>query len=198
MQKGLIVSIQGYHQKTIEELAGNAINAGAIAIRTDKPIRVTVPVIGLNKIRVNSPEKEAYITPTIELINQVNAWADFVAVDYRELNSNLREISEYCKANKIKVVADIGTYKDYLYIKEKDLYYTFIATTFSVFHNRFNADLKLLKKLLQTEKNVIGEGNYHTRQQITEAKKLGAHNICIGTAISDVYKLTRRFTTIGT
>jgi len=197
MNKGIIVSIQGYKQCTIEELAQNAINAGAVAIRTDKPIRVNVPVIGLNKIHVNCPEKEAYITPTIETIQRAADWADYIAIDYRDLNENLQEISDYCRKHKIKVIADIGSYKDYLNIKEQGYYFTFVSTTFSIFHNRFNPDLRLLKKLLRTEKNVIAEGNYHSRTKVEEAKRIGAHNICIGSAISDVYKLTRRFTTIG-
>lgn len=196
MQKGIIASIQGYHQKTIEELALNAINGGAVAIRTDKPIRVNVPLIGLNKIHVNWPEKEAYITPSIELIEKVAEWAQYVAIDYRSLNHDLEQISDYCLENKIKVVADIGTYQDYLNIKERGFYFTFLTTTFSVHHVRFNPDLRLLKKLLKEEKNVIGEGNYYTRPQVDEAFKIGAHNVCIGGAISDVYKLTRKFATV--
>lgn len=197
MQRGIIASIQGYKQVTIEEMAENAISAGAVAIRTDKPIRVNVPLIGLNKIHVNQPEKEAYITPEPELIDRVASWANFVAIDYRALNPKLKELSDFCRKRKIKVIADIGTYEDFLNIKENDLYYNFIATTFSVFHVRFNPDLRLLKKLIKIEKNIIAEGNYHTRQAVALAKEIGVHNICIGAAISDVYKLTRRFTTVG-
>lgn len=197
LQKGIIVSIQGYKQITIEELAENAVSAGAVAIRTDKPIRCSAPLIGLNKTHVDQPEREAYITTDIEAIKRVAAWAEYVAIDYRALNKKLKELSDYCRLKKIKVVADIGCYDDYINIKEKDLYCSFIATTFSVFKARNHPDIKLVKKLLQSEKNIIAEGNYYTRGAVQAVKELGVYNICIGSAISDVYKLTRRFTTIG-
>lgn len=197
LQKGIIVSIQGYKQITIEELAENAVSAGAVAIRTDKPIRCNVPLIGLNKTHVSQPEKEAYITTDIEAIERVASWAEYVAIDYRALNKKLKELSDYCRLKKIKVVADICSYDDYLNLKEKDLHYAFIATTFSVFRSRNNPDIRLVKKLLKTEKNIIAEGNYYSRGAVAAVKELGVHNVCIGAAISDVYKLTRRFTTIG-
>ena len=200
MKRGIIVSIQGYHQKTIAELAGEAIRAGAIALRTDKPIRVStdlerVPVIGLHKEHVRTPSREAYITATVEALQSVARWADYVAIDYRICNAKRKELSDWCKQNKIKVVADIACMADWHSIQ--DLRYDFVATTLSVFHKNHRPDTKLIEELVKAgEKHIIAEGNYTTRVDVQAVLKSGAHAVCIGAAISNVYKLTRKFTTV--
>jgi putative N-acetylmannosamine-6-phosphate epimerase len=201
LNKGIIVSIQGYTRPTIEELAIDAINAGAVALRTDKYLHLPpgkkVPIIGLWKNRVNDPVKEAYITPTKIEIDKVSAWADYIAVDYRELNKNLIAVSNYCRTRKLKIVADIATIQDYENIKENDLYYTYIATTLSVFSSLYDADFKIIHELIaQGEKNIIAEGNFKIRNDISKAYSMGVKNICVGSAISNVYKLTQKFTSV--
>jgi len=202
ISQGIIVSIQGYHQKTIEELAKDAINAGCVALRTDKPLHFRpydkkVPIIGLNKIKVINPEITPYITSTIEEIEKVKEWADYIAVDYRLVNNNLKGISAYSEERKLNIIADIGCIEDYENIKENNYYYTYIATTFSVFKILFKPDTKLIKYLVDKgEKYIIAEGNYTTRKSVIDVYNLGVKNVCIGSAISNVYKLTRKFTTV--
>jgi putative N-acetylmannosamine-6-phosphate epimerase len=201
LNKGIIVSVQMYSRETIEELAGEATNAGAVALRTDKFIRLRpenkIPIIGLWKTKVKDPCKEAYITPTKTEIEKVAQWADYVAIDYRELNPALLHVSNYCRTMKIKVVADIATIQDYQNIKENDYYYTYIATTLSVFSSMYDPDFKLLFELIAAgEKNIIAEGNFKIRQDVAKAYKIGIKNICIGGAISNIYKLTQKFTSI--
>jgi N-acylglucosamine-6-phosphate 2-epimerase len=203
LKRGIIVSIQGYKQGTNYELAKEAVSAGASGIKTDKPVyfqenEKSVPIIGCYKIKVQTPAQEAYLTPTVELIKQVSEWCDYVSVDYRKINKNLPEISKYCRDNKIKVIADIGLLTDYKNIKENNYYYDFIATTFSVFYKHFRPDLRLLKQLKNNnEKYILAEGNFSTRAQVKEAYEAGIDYICIGAAISNVYKLTRKFVTVG-
>lgn len=197
--KGVIVSIQGYSRITTEELIKEAVNAGACAIKTDKEInKIEVPVIGCHKIKVDHPEKEAYLTPTIELIDEVRKWADYVSIDYRRCNKNLKEISKYCEEKKIKVIADIECYEDYGHIKNNMLYYTYIATTFSVFAKRFFPDIELAKKIHKEEKKIIAEGNFKTRNETRDIFSSGIDLVCIGGAISNIYKLTRKYTTLLT
>ena len=198
MKFGIIVSIQGYSKNTTEELCKEIISAGAIGIRTDKNIRTEIDIIGLHKVHVNNPEIESYITNTIELIDSVSEWSQYVAVDYRKLNPNLQKISDFAKEKKIKIIADIGTRKDYENIKNNDYYYTYIATTFSVFNprRRFYPDLGFMQFLAEKEKNVIAEGNINTRDQVRKIIEMGITNICIGAAISNIYKLTKKFTSI--
>jgi putative N-acetylmannosamine-6-phosphate epimerase len=198
LKEGIIVSVQGYNRKTIEELADNIISAGAIAIRTDKEVHNNIVKIGLNKIHVNNPETESYITPTMDLVNFVSEWSDYVAVDYRRCNKNLEEISETSKQKKIKIIADIENIEDFDNIIKHGYYYDYIATTFSVFNprKRFYPDIDLAKEILSHEKNVIAEGNIATREQVRRLLGSGIKRICIGSAISNIYKLTRKFTTI--
>lgn len=202
INKGIIVSIQGYHYKTISELAKEAVNAGCVALRVDKKLMLgeceTVPIIGLRKITVLDIKKEAFITPTVDEINSVKEWCDYIAVDYRLCNNrNIKEISDFVKLNKLKVIADIETFEDYKNIKENNFPYSYIATTLSVFGKLFHPNFQLLKNIIDAgEKNVIAEGNFSARWEVEKAFKLGAHCVCIGAAISNIYKLTKKFTSI--
>lgn len=198
IKPGIIVSIQGYTSHTTEELTKEIISAGAVAVRTDKAFHTEIPVIGLHKVHVSYPEKEAYITPDVESIKKVSTWSSIVAIDYRKLNPNLQEISNFCRKEKIKVIADIGTIEDFYNIKEKDYYYNYIATTFTIFNSkkRFYPDIELAIEIFKEEKNVIAEGNIATREQVRKLFNAGIKRVCIGGAISNVYKLTRKFTSL--
>jgi N-acylglucosamine-6-phosphate 2-epimerase len=204
IKKGIIISIQGYHYKTCSELAKEAINAGAIAIRTDKRLTLgdydtRVPIIGLHKIEVIDPKKEAYITPNVENIKAVMEWCDYIAVDFRRCNKGLKEISNFAQCHKLKIIADIECIEDYENIKSNGFEYTYIATTLSVFQNLFHPDLRLIRKLKSLgEKNIIAEGNFSRRWEIKEAYKNGANSICIGSAVSNIYKLTKKYTSVET
>jgi len=201
IEKGIIVSIQGYSKTTIEELAREAQNAGAIAIRTDKKIDTSLPVIGLKKEKGLTPSRQAYITSNVDDIEEVKQWANYVAIDYRRLNPNLKDINSYCMDNKIKVIADIASIEDYENILKNNYSYEYMATTLSVLYlsskQRYFPDMELIRKLVKAgETKIIAEGNFNTMSQVREVYALGCNNVCIGTAISNVYKLTKKFTII--
>lgn len=203
LKRGIIISIQGYQRGTTNELASEAVRAGAIALRTDKPIKLQegierVPVIGLHKLHVRSPSKEPYITATVEALEQVAAWADYVAIDCRELNAERAALLQWCSERKVKVVADVETMKDvYTLMESGGAAVDYIATTFSVFHKNHRPDLELVVALAANGiKNVIAEGNYSSRVDVRQALQSGAHAVCIGSAVSNVYKLTRKYTTL--
>jgi putative N-acetylmannosamine-6-phosphate epimerase len=61
---------------------------------------------------------------------------------------------------------------------------------------RFYPDIDLIKEIYDYDKNVIAEGNIATRQQVRILLDYGIKHICIGSAISSVYKLSRKFTTL--
>lgn len=195
---GIIVSIQGYQRRTIEELALEAVSAGCAALRVDKRIDLPdakrVPLIGLHKTAVQDVKTQAYITATVEEVEAVAAWADLVAVDYRVCNANLREISRYCREHKLRVVADVGCWEDWLNIRERGYYYTFVATTLAVFKLLHRPNLRLVERLAAEERRLIAEGNFSARKEVQAAFECGAHAVCIGGAISNVYKLTRKYT----
>jgi N-acylglucosamine-6-phosphate 2-epimerase len=192
MNKGIIVSIQGYGKGTTDELAKEAINAGAVALRVDKKVNHDIPQIGLFKAKNKDHFSQPYITYTIDDVKSVSTWADYVAIDYRRINPFLQEISDYCLNQKIKVVADVASIYDVYNILEKGYYYDFIATTLSVFgHN--SPDFWLLKELLKIESKIIAEGNFKTPEHVKRAAKVGVYAVCIGEAITGIYKKTKQF-----
>lgn len=185
IENGLIVSIQGYSLNTTQELAEWAINGGAVAIRTDQPIKIKVPVIGLQKIE----NKEFYITSTREALIEVQKWADYIAIDSRKGNQDLSLLYAHCHVNNIKYIADIQYIDDVKNIlemcsKKKIIKPSFFATTFS-----YNGYLvKQIKEI--TDIPIIAEGGYNDKIMIYNARLNGASNVCIGTAISNIMALT--------
>jgi putative N-acetylmannosamine-6-phosphate epimerase len=196
MKKGIIVSIQGYSQLTTIELCAHAIRGGAVAIRTDQNVKQyfpTIPIIGLIKKEVSNKQKKAYITPDIESVKEVCDWADYVAVDYRKINEYVAAIQWMCAYNHIKVVADIRDIEDFENIIANNYYYDYVATTFSVFD--CDAQYGLVHALKQHKaKNIIAEGGYKNKDEVEKAFYFGANNVCIGSAISNINKLTSQFT----
>lgn len=197
LKRGIIVSIQSKSSETTLELARDIQNAGAVAFRADKPIPLDLPVIGLQKRKVADCSREAYITDTVEEVEKVRQWADYVAIDYRFFNPNLKKISKHCKKYNIPVIADIQRWDDWINIKEHNLYFTYIATTFSLFNRGNHANTRLVKDLSrEVPGKVIAEGGYKNTTLVKKAYENGAYAICIGMAITDVYKLTKRFVNI--
>lgn len=194
---GIIASIQKLDNETTRGIAVEAVRGGAVAIRTDKYIEnIGVPLIGLSKRKVEHPVNESYITDNIEAVRRVATWADFVAIDYRRINKNLREINEYVSGEEIGVVADIGEIEDYENIMEKDYQPEYVTTTFRRFYKAHYFDFDFLNQLIDLGcKNIIAEGNVKTRKNVSLLGKLGIRYICIGGAMTDVYKLTKKFVT---
>ena len=192
MDKGIIVSIQGYGKGTTDEMAKEAISAGASALRVDKKVNHDIPQIGLLKTKNRDHFSQPYITYTLDDVKSVASWADFVAIDYRRINPYLQDISDYCRANGVKVIADISSIYDVYNLFEKKYHYDFLATTLSVF-GKTSPDFWLLKELLKIEPNTIAEGNFKTPDQVRRAAKAGAFSVCIGEAITGIYKKTKAF-----
>jgi putative N-acetylmannosamine-6-phosphate epimerase len=188
-EKGLIISIQGYSLNTTQELVDLVIKEGAVGIRTDQPIKCNIPIIGLKKLK----ELKYYITTTREAINEVSAWTRIIAIDSRKGNANIDLLYAHCHLNEINVIADIENHEDViniLTICEEQRIKTpiYFATTFS------DCNIDLIKQIKSiTNISIIAEGGFNTEEKIIKAKNAGVNNICIGTAISDIKKLTEKF-----
>jgi len=198
MTKGIIISVQGWSVDTTEEMIIEIANAGAVAIRTDKKVNSRLPLIGLKKYKVKERKDFAYITPCLEDVKDVERWTKNIAVDYRRLNEGIKEISKYAQKKQLTIIADIGTIEDYENIIENDYYYSYIATTLSVLYkDDYKPDFKLIEDLRKFEcRNIIAEGNFSTRFNTERAFHLGVNNVCIGSAIIDIFKQTKKFTSI--
>lgn len=190
IKSGLIVSIQKYTLQTTQELAEHAILAGAVAIRADQPIDVSVPIIGLVKI----PDAEYYITTDIELIHNVAEWADYVGIDCRKGNPDLLHFLKKVQRREIPFVADIQTMDDYNNLIDNDIHPDYIATTFSMWNTNDVPDIEMLRILCNVSKTpIIAEGGYTDRYYIEHAIAAGAHCICVGKAISKIYEKTKDY-----
>ena len=149
LSKGLIVSVQGYSMETTAELIIEVANAGAVAVRTDKKVNSRVPLIGLAKTKVENRKTKPYITNTLEAVKEIEKWTKNIAIDYRKINPDIEEISEYCKNKRLTVIADIADIKDYENIIENDYYHTYIATTLVVLYREgFTPDIELIKQFI--------------------------------------------------
>lgn len=189
MDQGIIVSVQTYNKTTTQELAKRAIEGGAVAIRTDQPIKVKCDIIGLRKI----PERRFYITSELWAVKEVMQWTNLIAIDSRKGNMELEILYAFCHINNIDIVADVANIEDVKSLlsmlnSKKIMMPAYIATTFS------NCNVGLIKEIKQiTTIPVIAEGGYHRHLEIQNAKRLGAHAVCIGEAISKIDCLTNKF-----
>lgn len=209
---GLIVSCQapaGTAIDTPEFIVAQALtveSAGACAIRAEgiKNIKaitevISVPVIGL--IKSYDSSSDVYITPRAQdVIAIIEAGADIVAVDATQRarwNGETLENFYY----KIRELTDIPLLADIDSKTSADaalnLGFDAIATTLSGYTNEPSPNLPnldLVKYLTSlTKVPVIAEGGFANPNQVKEAMELGAWAVCVGTAITNPYVLTKYF-----
>ena len=189
MDQGIIVSIQTYNKTTTQELAKRAIEGGAVAIRTDQPIKVKCDVIGLRKI----PERRFYITSELWAVKEVMQWTNLIAIDSRKGNMELEILYAFCHINNIDIVADVANIEDVKSLllmlnNKKIMMPKYIATTFA------KGSLEIIRNIKNiTSIPVIAEGGYNSEANVSFARHIGAHAVCIGEAISKIDCLTNKF-----
>jgi len=214
---GLVVSCQAWPDTPLygpvfqRAMALSALQAGAKGIRANggpdiRAIKEAVPLvlIGINK----SPNKHGVtvITPTLAAAREVvEAGADIVAVDCTlqawpddaELAEHLAAINEELR---VPVMADVAT------VAEGErairLGAAFVATTMSGYtrdteHRKASGEpdfelIVALKKALG-DIPVLAEGRFWLPEQAARALALGAHCVCVGTAITAPWAIARRF-----
>lgn len=209
---GLVVSCQvpdGTAIDTPEFIAAQAetvIQAGAIGIRAQGIANVraiakatNLPIIGLVKRYLDSTP--VFITPTIkDVLDLESAGATIVAIDAtqrrRSHGENLEEfLIQLRKETNIPLLADVDTYE--AGVKAEALGCESVATTLSGYTEQPAPPLpnialveKLSKKLTVP---VIAEGGYSQPEHLAKAFRAGAWSVCIGTAITNPYLLTKSF-----
>ena len=196
IEKGIIVSIQEYSTSTTQELVRAAIKGGAVAIRTNRPIYSDVPIIALEKI----PGKKYYITTTKQAI-QYCSFGQYVAIDSRCGNQDLDLLLAFCHINEYSIAADIeniGDVKNIINIcqSKKIEMPKYLSTTFS-FMETMKHDFQLIKEIKKIiDIPVIAEGKIKTIEDVKKAFDFGANNVCVGSEISDIKYLTKKFTEV--
>lgn len=213
LRNGLIVSCQApessplRRSSIIAALALAAERQGAVGVRVDgsRDIRavaqaVSVPIIGIEKR--HSDDSPVYITPTLDSVRRVcRAGASIVALDGtargRPKGQSLADIIMASHREfGFPIMADVATLAEGL--KAAELGADLIATTLHGYEEETRGSdspaFGLLKGLVRnTRLPVILEGRVRTPDHLRRAFELGAHAVVVGTAITGVEWLVRRF-----
>jgi len=213
---GLVVSCQaseGTPMNNPEFIAAQAMTvemAGARAIRAqgiENVARVVnsvkIPVIGL--VKSFTSDSDVYITPSVEdVLALEKAGAHIVAVDatqrsrlggvtLEEFFSNIR------KHTNIPLLADVDSIENA--INAEALGFDAIATTLNGYTDLPSTGLPNIDLVLEIAKVIkvplIAEGGFANPEQVKSAIAYGAWAVCVGTAITNPYLLTKHFIVEG-
>ncbi len=170
---------------------------------------VRVPVIGIEK--KYDMNGQMRITPTMEEVKRLaEAGAKTIAVDAtvrpRWDNLTLAEfVAEIKKLYKLCVIGDISTFEEAELAQKAGV--DAVGTTLSGYTEYSEHNIKTLGTIPPGEPNIdlvrriyallsvpiIAEGRFWKPVQIKEAFSAGAHAVVVGTAITNVTKITEMF-----
>lgn len=214
LKGGLIVSCQVPDDTAIntpEFIAAQAetvVQAGAAGVRAQGVANVAavskvtdLPIVGLVKRYVDSCP--VYITPLVsDVVELEKAGATIVAIDatgrLRPDGQSLKEFIEAVRAvSNVPLLADVDSVESALIAEE--LGCEAVATTLSGYTDIAieglpNIDLiAAISKVVKVP--IIAEGGFNQVEDVARALKSGAWSVCIGTAITNPYLLTKSFLT---
>lgn len=214
VKNGLIVSCQVPDDTAIntpEFIAAQALTvlqAGAVGIRAQGIRNVEaiskltkVPIIGLIKSYDNS--SPVYITPSVsDVVELERAGATIVAIDatgrLRPGGQTLQDfITQIRLESNVLLLADVDSVESALQAEE--LGCDAVATTLSGYTDIPVSGLPNIELIAEISKRVkvpvIAEGGFSQPSSVAEAFTAGALAVCIGTAITNPYLLTKHFLT---
>jgi N-acylglucosamine-6-phosphate 2-epimerase len=214
VKNGLIVSCQVPDDTAIntpEFIAAQALTvlqAGAVGIRAQGIRNVEaiskltkVPIIGLIKRYDNS--SPVYITPSVsDVVELERAGATIVAIDatgrLRPGGQTLQDfITQIRLESNVLLLADVDSVESALQAEE--LGCDAVATTLSGYTDIPVSGLPNIELIAEISKRVkvpvIAEGGFSQPSSVAEAFTAGALAVCIGTAITNPFLLTKHFLT---
>lgn len=211
---GLIVSCQALKDEPLHSsfimgrMALAAREGGAVGIRANTPEdvaeikrQVSLPVIGIHK--VDYPDSEVYITPTMKEIDEMVACGcEIVALDATDrLHPGQLKVDQlFAKARKKYptqlFMADCATKEECLHAQ--DLGFDFVGTTMRSYTAETKGvaipDFDLFRMLKETLRvPFIAEGGIHYPDQLRQALDSGAYAAVVGGAITRPQQITARF-----
>lgn len=194
------------HPRFVAALATMAEEQGAVGVRIRgvRDIRavsraVRIPIIGIEKI--NDPDSDVYITPTIESVRRVyRAGAQIIAMDATERprprGQHLANIIDAAKDNlDALLMADVATLNQG--VEAARLGFDIVATTLYGYTEETRhctgPAFELARQLVREIKiPVILEGRVREPGHVRKAFDLGVYAVVVGTAITDFEWLARR------
>ncbi len=211
---GLIVSCQALSTEPLHSpfimgrMALAAREGGAVGIRANSPsdiaeIKKTVdlPIIALYKVEY--PDSDVYITPTMKEIDALaEVGADIIALDAtKRTRPNNRTLEEFFHEIKKKypnqlLMADTSCYEEG--VKAKELGFDFVGTTMCGYTEYTKGtqlpNFDLMKQYVDTlGLPIIAEGGIWTPEQLKKALGLGVWTAVVGTAITRPREITKQF-----
>lgn len=210
---GLIISCQASagsplaKPEIIAAFAETAEQNGAVGVRIDAPEnisavknRVKIPVLGIYKIITDL--SEVYITPTFDAARQIAAsGADIIALDAtfraRPNDEKIENIVKQIHSQFNKpVAADVSIFEEGL--KAEEIGFDAVITTLSGYTEETKAivkpDFELVEKLSKKlSVPLICEGRLSSAEDVKRAFDCGAFAVVVGSAITGVDYLVRKF-----
>lgn len=208
----LVVSCQAYpgeamrDPRTMAQVAQACVVGGAAAIRVQgladieaTVVAVNVPVIGLWK----DGDEGVYITPTLRhALACAEAGAHVVAIDATSRprpdgRTFAQVVAELKRAHpNVLVMADCGSLDDCTRAEADgaDIIGTTLAGYTGDRTKTVGPDYELAAQAIAAcSKPVVVEGRVHTVEQAVKVMELGAHAVCVGTAITHPATITGWF-----
>ncbi|MFZ3070643.1 MAG: N-acetylmannosamine-6-phosphate 2-epimerase [Anaerolineaceae bacterium] len=210
--KQLIVSCQALPDEALfgsdimAKMATAAAQGGARAIRANTPVdvkaikeKVNLPVIGLFKEVL--PDYPVIITPTLAHAKAIaEVGADIIAIDGTNRPHPEGDLAGYIarihEATDCLIMADISNLQEALEAEKAGA--DMVSSTLSGYTpytpKLEGPDLDLVKQLAEhLSIPVIGEGRYHTPEQVKQALANGATAVVVGGAITRPKEITMRY-----
>ncbi|HNX46904.1 MAG: N-acetylmannosamine-6-phosphate 2-epimerase [Anaerolineaceae bacterium] len=212
VHKQLIVSCQAMRTEALfgsdimAKMAMAAAEGGARAIRANTPPdvkaireKVDLPLIGLYKEVL--PDTPVIITPTLKhAIAIAEAGADIIAIDCTKRPHPEGDLADFIarihEQTDCLVMADISTFEEGVEAQAAGA--DMVSTTLSGYTDYSTKlegpDLDLIKRLAAVlTVPVIGEGRYHTPEEVKQALDNGATAVVVGGAITRPKEITARY-----
>lgn len=210
---GIVVSCQArpgnplHGPEPMALMAQAAELGGAVALRINGPVDVaavrkatSLPIMGIFK--QDHPGSAVSITPTIASAHEViAAGAEFVALDGtarpRPGDETLAQVVKAIHHAGAVALADLATEADLRHAVLADV--DAVGTTLAGYTAESPAkgdgpDLDFLRWLVRhSPVPVFAEGRYWTPEQASEALRIGASFVVVGTAITNPMAVTARF-----
>lgn len=188
---------------TVEQAGAKAIRAQGIENVALVVKSVKVPVIGL--VKSFTSDSDVYITPTVkDVLALVEAGADIVAVDATQ-RSRLGGVTleqfyaEVRKHTDVPLLADVDSLENA--VNAEALGFDAIATTLNGYTDIPTTGLPNIDLVLQIAKSIkvplVAEGGFANPTHVRNAIENGAWAVCVGTAITNPYLLTKHFINEG-
>lgn len=214
LKGGLIVSCQALPEEPLHssfimsKMAKAAFLGGAVGIRANSSVdilaikqEVDIPIIGLDKqVYENS---SVFITPTMKEIDVlVECGVDIIATDATDrIRPDGKTLEQFFKEVKSKYpnklfMADCSTYEDGALAAS--LGFDIVGTTLSGYTELTKGtelpNFKLMERLSkELSVPIIAEGGIWSPEQCKQAMDTGVFAVVVGTAITRVREITKKY-----